>query len=336
MHRSFSGEIRLYQSMKHQWKKNRAQNSKNESKAVSSFCKENQGRYPGSWRRAVVWGAMVSSLPTKKMGMDPQCWVLAMLGWLTAQGTWHKIWPEVLVPGRRNTAVLICRAWGREQGWYKGTKLGLLTRRLPAKTVLAKFLVCWWHSWMASVLHFGPWSALWKSKQAVYEVAEHIQVNAQNVLSHSSRRHTEGSCGLSTSTTLTFHTDLSSLFFPYNIRIWSLLRKNAGKSAFSDHLSLKTDIISLEYSQGYWVSGRGNGWDLSVPFKPKPNTSPDFAQTIRKGNLAPGEDRVWSLYLARQPAISEWTYQMRYCVTKKVHGGVKCKSIPEPIEYKKH
>lgn len=115
-----------------------------------------------------------------------------------------------------------------------------------------------------------------------------------------------------------------------------MLKKNAGKSAFSDHISLKTDIISLEYSQGYWVSGRGNGWDLNVPFKPKPNTPPDFSQTIRKGNLAPGEDRVWSLYLARQPAISKWTYQMRYCVTKKVCGGVKCKSIPEPIEYKNH
>lgn len=84
------------------------------------------------------------------------------------------------------------------------------------------------------------------------------------------------------------------------------------------------------------MSGRGNGWDLSVPFEPKPNTSPDFAQTSRKGNLAPGEDRVWRLYLARQPAISEWTYQMRYCVTEKVRGGVKCKSIPEPIEYKNH
>lgn len=83
------------------------------------------------------------------------------------------------------------------------------------------------------------------------------------------------------------------------------------------------------------MSGRGNGWDLSVPFKPNPNISPDLAQPIRKGNLAPGEDRVWSLHLARQPATSEWTFQMRYSVTKKVHGGVKCKSIPEPIANKK-
>lgn len=79
------------------------------------------------------------------------------------------------------------------------------------------------------------------------------------------------------------------------------------------------------------MSGRGNGWDLIVPFNLNPNTSPDLAQPIRKGNLAPGEDRVWSLHLARHPATSEWTFQMRHSVTKKVHGGVKCKSIPEPI-----
>lgn len=83
------------------------------------------------------------------------------------------------------------------------------------------------------------------------------------------------------------------------------------KSAFSDQLPFKTDIISLEYSQGYWVSGRRNGWDPTVPFKLNPNTSPDLAQPIRKGNLEPGEDSVWSLHLARQPATSEWTFQMR-------------------------
>lgn len=101
------------------------------------------------------------------------------------------------------------------------------------------------------------------------------------------------------------------------IHIWSLFRKNAVKSSFSDQLPFKTDIISLEYSQGYWVSGRGNDWDLTVLCKPNPNTSPDLAQPIRKGNLAPGENRVWSLHLARQPATSEWTFQMRYSVTKK-------------------
>lgn len=59
-----------------------------------------------------------------------------------------------------------------------------------------------------------------------------------------------------------------------------------------------------------------DGCDCTAPFKPNPNTSPDLVQPIRKGNLAPGEDRVWSLHLAGQSATSEWAFQMQYSVTK--------------------
>lgn len=89
---------------------------KNKSKAVFSLCKENQGGCPGSWWWAVGWGEVISSLPTKLMGMDPQHRVLVKSGWFTAQGSWHEIWPEVLVPGRGRTALLIAWAEAENRG----------------------------------------------------------------------------------------------------------------------------------------------------------------------------------------------------------------------------
>lgn len=113
IHRSFSGEICLYQSTSERKTEHKTPRTKAN---LISFCKENQGRCPGSWWWAVVWGAMISSLPTQKMGMDPQCWVLVMLGWFAAQGTWHKACPEVPVPGRGRTALLIAWAEAESRG----------------------------------------------------------------------------------------------------------------------------------------------------------------------------------------------------------------------------
>lgn len=143
-----------------------------------------------------------------------------------------------------------------------------------------------------------------------------------------------GSCGLGTSTTLTLHKHLCSVFFFLQHPHLFSAQEECREKCFL-RPPLTQDSISLEYSQGYWVTRRGNGWDLSVPFKPKPNTSPDFAQTIRKGNLAPGKIGfgacTWHPSQPSQNGPTRWDIVS----PKKVCGGVKCKSIPEPTEYKK-
>lgn len=182
----------------------------NESRAVSSFCKESQDRCPGSW----WWGETISSLPTKTMGMDPQSWVLEMSGLFAAQSTWHKIWPEILVPGRRRTALLV--AWTEAES--RGSTRAESWAPSPGDCQLKL-------SWLSSCSAGGirAWSLGWNSGHEVpfgshnklcmkCQSTDRAQVNAWR--SHSSRWHAAGSCGLSTSPTLTFHTDLCSFFFP--------------------------------------------------------------------------------------------------------------------------
>lgn len=114
------------------------------------------------------------------------------------------------------------------------------------------------------------------------------------------------------------HMDLCSLFFFFSLEHPHLI---SAQENYSEKCFLRPTPFFWLYQFGIFTGLLGirkrDGWGWTAPFKPNPNTSPDLVQPIRKGNLAPGEDRVWSLHLAGGPATSEWTFQMRYSVTKK-------------------